>query len=115
MEPGTEDELQFFLYASLSFFTVVLYIPLLYRMVYRVVQEKQSRVREAMQLMGMNNLSYWLSWYTDYTIKNVLIVTLCWAILKLYILKFSGDRGECGWVEIRSCEYTKLATKFKRK
>ena len=40
-------------------------------------------------MMGMNNMSYWASWYTDYSIKNALIVTLCQGILKLWILKKS--------------------------
>ena len=90
MDKGTKDELQFLLYNCLSFFFLTLYIPLVYRTVHRIVQEKQCRVREAMSMMGMNNLSYWASWYTDYTIKNALIVTLCQGILKLWILKKSN-------------------------
>ena len=48
MDKGTKDELQFLLYNALSFFFLTLYIPLVYRTVFRVVQEKQCRVREAM-------------------------------------------------------------------
>ena len=40
MEKGYQDELQYLLYMTLSFFFLTLYIPLVYRTVYRVVQEK---------------------------------------------------------------------------
>ena len=43
-------------------------------------------------------MSYWASWYTDYTIKNIIVVTLCWGILKLWILKQSN--GYLIWVFI---------------
>ena len=70
----------------MGFFFMVMYIPLIYRTIFRIVSEKQSRVKETMRMMGMGDFAYWASWFTDYTIKNLLISTLCFAIIKFWIL-----------------------------
>ena len=41
-------------------------------------------------MMGMGDFAYWASWFTDYTFKNLLISTLCWAIIKIWILKLTS-------------------------
>lgn len=58
-----------------------MYIPPLYRTVYRIVQEKESKVKESMRMMGLGDFAYWLSWYTYYTTVNFAISFLCWAML----------------------------------
>ena len=53
MPPTILDEFNFMLYASLSFFFMVMYIPLIYRTMFRIVQEKETRAKETMRMMGM--------------------------------------------------------------
>jgi ATP-binding cassette, subfamily A (ABC1), member 3 len=50
----------------LSFFMFLMFIVPLYRLVYRIVNEKETRARESMKMMGLTDMSYWLSWLTYY-------------------------------------------------
>ena len=93
MPPNRVDEFTFLLYAGFSFFLMVMYIPLIYRTIYRIVQEKQNRVKETMRMMGMRETPYWVSWLTDYTVKNLMISTLCWSIVYMGVFEFSN-----GWL-----------------
>ena len=64
-----------------TFFVLVMFIPPLYRTVYRIVQEKESRVKESMKMMGLGDFAYWMSWYTYYTTVNFCISFLAWLML----------------------------------
>ena len=70
---------------ALSFFILLMYIPVLYRMVYRVVYEKTNRVKESLRMVGMTDLPYWTSWWLYYTATNTLLVVLVWAILMINV------------------------------
>jgi len=48
----------------------------LYRTVNRVVSEKSTRARESMRMMGMSDVSYWLSWVIYWTGINTAIAAL---------------------------------------
>jgi ATP-binding cassette subfamily A (ABC1) protein 3 len=61
----------------LSFFVFLTYIVPLYRVTYRIVNEKETRARESMKMMGLSDSSYWLSWISFYAC----IVTLISAIV----------------------------------
>ena len=37
----------------LTFFLIIMYIPPVYRTTYRIVQEKDSKVKESMRMMGL--------------------------------------------------------------
>jgi len=37
------------------------------RFVMRLVEEKESKIREGMKIMGMSQTSYYLSWYISYS------------------------------------------------
>ena len=68
-----------------------MYIPVLYRTTYRIVQEKSSKAKESMRMMGMTDFPYWLSWYVYYTIVNLAISSLSWLVLNFYVFtKSSG-------------------------
>ena len=41
-------------------------------------------------MMGMSELSYWASWFTDYTLKNLVISTVSWGILYMWVFEFSS-------------------------
>ena len=62
----------------LSFFLFLTYIVPLYRITYRIVNEKETRARESMKMMGLTDSSYWLSWVTFYafivTMISVIVV-----------------------------------------
>ena len=62
-----------------------MYIPVLYRMVYRVVYEKTNRVKESLRMVGMTDLPYWASWLLYYTATNTLLVVLVWSILMINV------------------------------
>ena len=64
-----------------TFFVLVMYIPPLYRTVYRIVQEKESKVKETMRMMGLGDFAYWVSWYAYYTTVNFVITFLSWFFL----------------------------------
>lgn len=37
------------------------------RFVMRLVEEKESKIREGMKIMGMSQTSFYLSWYISYS------------------------------------------------
>jgi ABC-2 family transporter protein len=78
------------LQAVLPFFFLLMYIPVLYRTVYRVVFEKVTRAKESMRMMGMGEFAYWLSWFTYFTIVNTILVTLSWGILMINSLPLNA-------------------------
>jgi len=55
-----------------------------------IVKEKESRCKESMRMMGMNDLSYWLSWFVYYTILNTVIATISWAVLLINVINYSN-------------------------
>ncbi|CAI2385685.1 unnamed protein product [Moneuplotes crassus] len=53
---------------------IILFVVLapMYRFIYNCTEEKGSKIREAMKIMGLSDLPYWLSWFTYYFIVNTL-------------------------------------------
>jgi len=43
-------------------FMILMYVPLIYRTVYRLVYEKVTRAKESMRMMGLGDFAYWSSW-----------------------------------------------------
>ena len=56
-------------------------IPPLYNTVYLIVQEKETRIKESMRMMGMTDVPYWLSWFCWYTFLTTILATLSWLII----------------------------------
>jgi len=81
---------------TLQFFILIVFVPILYRMVSRVVAEKATRAKESMRMMGMGDGAYWLSWYIQWTISNLVLVTIMWAILMINV--FSRQKGGFVWL-----------------
>lgn len=87
----TEDDFSRLLTGVLSFFFLIMYVPPIYRTSYRIVAEKESKVKESMRMMGLRDTAYWLSWLTYYTIVNTIMSLLVWLILfKSVTSKTSG-------------------------
>ena len=66
----------------LAFFMFLIFIVPLYRIVYRIVNEKETRARESMKMMGLTDSSYWLSWLTYYMFVIIIIATISVQMLK---------------------------------
>jgi ATP-binding cassette subfamily A (ABC1) protein 3 len=73
-----------------------MYIPPLYRTIFRIVAEKESKVKESMRMMGMTDFSYWMSWFTYYSLVNLLVSTLSWLVLNFAV--FKNSNGFLVWV-----------------
>lgn len=69
----------------LSFFIFLIFIVPLYRITYRIVNEKETKARESMKMMGLTDSSYWLSWAAYYTIIVTLISFICVILLSSLI------------------------------
>ena len=57
-----------------------MYIPPVYNTVFLIVREKESRAKESMRMMGMSDVSYWLSWVIYWTAINFTIAFLIYLI-----------------------------------
>ena len=75
----------------LNWFVMVMFIPIVYRTTYRLVKEKELRIKESMSIMGMKNTPYWLSWLAYYTTVNTMLCTISWSILSGPILRYTSS------------------------
>lgn len=48
---------------NIDFYLLLPYIVLFSRMVYKILVEKERKIREGMKMMGMSLSSFYLSWY----------------------------------------------------
>lgn len=69
---------------------LLIFIPPVYNMVFMLVKEKESRIKESMRMMGMKDSAYWLSWYVYYTAVSSVIVFLAWIVLLINSIKYSN-------------------------
>jgi ATP-binding cassette, subfamily A (ABC1), member 3 len=68
-----------------NFFILLIFLAPLYRFVSNSVTEKETKIREAMKIMGLTDAPYWLSWFTYYAIINtILCVTMLLIMLGIY-------------------------------
>ena len=77
------DPFKVLLEMSLTLFFLLMYIPLIYRTVYRIVFEKVTKAKESMRIMGMTDFPYWTSWWAYYTIVNTVLSTGVWLVLNI--------------------------------
>ena len=70
----------------LPFFMQLMFVLPLYRMLDRVVGEKNSRIRESMRMMGLKDSAYWLSWFVYYLIINTFIAIFALIILGIQVM-----------------------------
>lgn len=74
----------------LPFFMLLIYILPVYRLISQVVSEKETKARESMKMMGLNDFSYWLSWFVYYLIIVTIISVLCIIVLSFNVIKYSN-------------------------
>ena len=70
---------------SMTLFMLLMYIPLMYRTVYRIVFEKVTKAKESMRIMGMTDFPYWSSWLIYYTIVNTVLSFGAWLTLNVNV------------------------------
>jgi hypothetical protein len=75
----------------MTLFTLLMFIPVLYRTVYRIVFEKVTRAKESMRIMGMTDFPYWLSWWAYFSIVNTLVTTGGWACLMINVFSWGSS------------------------
>jgi hypothetical protein len=68
------------------FYVLIMFLPLIFRTVYRMCTEKQSRVKGMMRMMGMTDSAYWISWWIYYSLINLMIccLVLPWLIFFVF-------------------------------
>ena len=93
LPPYVIDDFGQLITGVLAFCLFIMYIPPIFRTTYRIVAEKECKVKESMRMMGLRDMPYWLSWYTYYTIVNTIMVTICWVILYTKVLSKTD-----GWI-----------------
>lgn len=59
--------------ATIHFVGVLCFVPLVFRQIYNVVAEKETRAKEVMSMMGMDMKVYWASWYFWWTCNSIVI------------------------------------------
>ena len=64
-----------------AFCMMIIYITPVFRTTYRIVAEKESKVKESMRMMGLKDTPYWLSWLTYHTVVNTILSLIIWSIL----------------------------------
>lgn len=63
-----QDEFSRIIRGMFPFFMLLIYILPISKATERIVSEKETRARESMKIMGMNDTAYWLSWFCFFAI-----------------------------------------------
>jgi mannose/fructose/N-acetylgalactosamine-specific phosphotransferase system component IIC len=74
---------------AFPFFFMCIYLLPLYYMVTRLAEEKESKAREAIKLMGLRNMSYYAAWLAFLAILVAIISVLLVGTLSFQTLKRS--------------------------
>lgn len=72
-----------------SFFMSLIFLVPLYRFISNSVSEKETKIREAMKIMGLEDFPYWFTWFTYYLIITT-IQCIILLLLTLPIFEYSN-------------------------
>jgi hypothetical protein len=88
--PMRKDPFAFLLGMVAPYVFIMMYIPMIYRTTYRMVQEKEHRLRETMRIMGMSDMPYWGSWLAYHGIISMAVsVEVMW-VAGFYVFSLSS-------------------------
>lgn len=93
LPPYIIDEFGQLITQALAFCLFIIFIPPIFRTTYRIVAEKESKVKESMRMMGLQDFPYWASWLTHFTLTNTVLSLIVWAILYTKVTSRSD-----GWI-----------------
>lgn len=65
-----------FVRTQIHFMMMIFFMPMFFRTIYLILNEKTSRIKEVMRMMGMNDGAYWLSWFFYLTVINTMITAI---------------------------------------
>ena len=68
---------------------MLMFLVPVFRLSYRMVAEKETRVRESMKMMGLTEFSYWISWILYWLCVNTYIALVSSMILKLLLIEYT--------------------------
>ncbi|OWF51666.1 ATP-binding cassette sub-family A member 3-like [Mizuhopecten yessoensis] len=84
-----EDGLTATLSSIMPLFLMLSFIVTVFTATKNIVQEKETKIKESMKLMGMSPTMYWLSWFTKLFIY---LFVICFLFALLFGVK-AGDNG----------------------
>jgi len=87
-----KDDFSLIFSDMIPLFMLLIYILPMYRLISNLVSEKESKARESMKIMGLLDISYWLSWWFYYFVIVTIISSICICILSINAIKYS-NRG----------------------
>ena len=90
LKPMVKDPFSALVFFILPHFIMLMFIPLIYRLTYRIVREKELRTKEMMAEMGMKTFSFWMSWAVYFTCVNFLMTTSSWVVLYFGCFMYTG-------------------------
>ena len=61
-----DDDFEEVIQQTLPFFLLLMYLVPVFRLISRIVSEKETKAREGMKMMGLTDFPYWLSWFVYY-------------------------------------------------
>lgn len=86
----TRDDFMDQIGPNLALFILLIFIAPQYRLVGFLTQEKASRAREGMKIMGLNDAPYWISWFIYYFFVSLTISIVVSAIMALFLFPNSS-------------------------
>lgn len=86
----TKDEFMDNIGPSLAIFFLLIFIAPQYRLITFIVDEKASRAREGMKIMGLKDAPYWLSWFIYYFSVCITISLISAMMLNAFLFKHSS-------------------------
>jgi ATP-binding cassette subfamily A (ABC1) protein 3 len=86
----TRDEFMESIGPTLSLFILLIFIAPMFRLVGFITQEKASKAREGMKIMGLSDSPYWISWFIYYFSVCLVISILCSILLSLALFPNSS-------------------------
>ena len=87
--PLLRDPFAFMLAIVAPYVFMLMYIPMLYRTTFRIVEEKEKRIRETMRMMGMKETPYWASWFMYHFVISMIISILISFISSYFIFTYT--------------------------
>lgn len=84
------DQFSQILSGLFPFFLILMFMGPVYTTVYNLVREKEQRSKESMRMMGMTDVSYWLSWFAFYSLQATIISLIGWICLCINVINSGG-------------------------
>ena len=85
-----DDDFETVIQQTLPFFLLLMYLVPVFRLISRIVSEKETKAREGMKMMGLKDFPYWLSWFVYYFTIMTLISLVSLLIVAGSVFEYSN-------------------------